>query len=120
MIEDNINEPFSSVYAVGSTLHTDIKLSPCLTEGSIFYRIGHRMKVFTIRSGRSFEDEVALKQQLEHLPKKELGVIALRAAGYTQVETARIMNLSRTSIGSIERRVYATMRGALENNGSSS
>lgn len=113
-------EDFTKRYSIGKQFLEEPVLSPCITEGNTIFSkssiIGRLMKFYVIGTGKNFEDIVALKQQLEKLSDEDLGIIGLRAAGYTQVETAKVMGLSRTSVGTIERRVYATLRNSLDNN----
>jgi DNA-directed RNA polymerase specialized sigma subunit len=53
---------------------------------------------------------IVVKQLFPTLPSKQKVVLGLRLLGYTQVMISRLMNISRTSIGSLEKTAIHTLR----------
>lgn len=53
---------------------------------------------------------IVLEQIFPTLPSNQKVVLGLRLLGYTQVMISRLMNISRTSIGSLEKIATTTLK----------
>lgn len=53
---------------------------------------------------------IIIKQFFPTLPSQQKVVLGLRLLGYTQMMISRLMNISRTSIGSLEKTAIHTLR----------
>lgn len=67
--------------------------------------------------GDDIELRILLEDAIKKLPPKQQVVVALREAGYSQMECGVIIGMTRAAVGFIQKKSLFNLRGILNNGG---